>query len=106
MRHGDVTHKKMLSAIPGRFTYEGKRMGKRKSEREQGGLIWVSSYTSAGKSTVAREVREVLDKRGIASVLLDDDNLRAILGGVFGYQPEHRRELAKASMRISSNLSS
>ena len=80
-------------------------MGKRKSEREQGGLIWGSGYTSAGKSTAARKVSEVLDKRGIASVLLDGDNLRAIFGGDLGYQPEHRRELAKASMRISSNLS-
>lgn len=70
------------------------------------GLVWISGYTSAGKSTVARKVKEALDRQGINAILLDGAHLRAIFGGVFGYEAEQRRELAKAYMRLSSNLSS
>ncbi|MCZ8172579.1 MAG: adenylyl-sulfate kinase, partial [Brevundimonas sp.] len=70
------------------------------------GLIWVSGFTSSGKTTIARKVRDILDRRGIPSILLDGDNLRSIFGDKFGYQPDQRRELAKSYMRLSSNLSS
>lgn len=71
---------------------------------KKSGLIWVSGYTSAGKSTVARKVRDVLTSKGVPTILLDGDNLRAILGGGFGYEPDERRRLAKSYMRLSSAL--
>jgi adenylylsulfate kinase-like enzyme len=69
-----------------------------------GGLIWLTGLSGAGKSTVA----ELLDRRlradGLTPVRLDGDRLRAIMPVRLGYAPEDRRRLARWYSRLAAEL--
>lgn len=67
-------------------------------------MIWITGYSSAGKSTVGRRVTKELRDRGYSTVFLDGDQLRAVFGSQFGYEPAQRRELAMVYMRLCSHL--
>ena len=59
-----------------------------------GRVIWITGLAGAGKSSVARELRERLIAAGRQPILLDGDELRTVLGPSIGYTPTERRELA------------
>jgi bifunctional enzyme CysN/CysC len=68
------------------------------------GLIWITGFSSAGKTTVGRSVVRQLNERGIQSIWIDGDDLRAIFGNQFGFATAERKELAKIYMRLCSHL--
>ena len=43
-------------------------------------IIWVTGLSGSGKTTLARRITEILNERGIQTIMLDGDDLRKILG--------------------------
>jgi adenylylsulfate kinase-like enzyme/2-polyprenyl-3-methyl-5-hydroxy-6-metoxy-1,4-benzoquinol methylase len=67
------------------------------------GVIWITGYSSAGKTSIGRMVAAALQRSGTPSIFLDGDDLRGILGGR-GYSDEERRELARVYFRLCSHI--
>lgn len=76
-----------------------------KLSRHETAILWITGYSSAGKTTVARKVKLLLEEMGIKAVLLDGDDLRGIFAGKWGYDRIDRIELAHAYFRLCSTLS-
>jgi len=70
-----------------------------------GGLIWITGYSGAGKTTVARLVNEKLKSQNQPVVFLDGDELRSIFGEKFGHSLEDRRGLAFVYSRLCKKIS-
>ncbi|MDF1604968.1 adenylyl-sulfate kinase [Nocardioides sp. YIM 152315] len=70
------------------------------------GVVWITGYSGAGKTTVARHVEAALRERVESVISLDGDDLRKILAGRWGYEDDDRRELARVYFRLCSHLSS
>ncbi|MBB3042203.1 adenylyl-sulfate kinase [Nocardioides soli] len=73
---------------------------------ERPGVVWITGYSGAGKTTVARHVEAALRERVRSVVCLDGDDLRGILAGRWGYEDADRRELARVYFRLCSHLAS
>jgi adenylylsulfate kinase-like enzyme/2-polyprenyl-3-methyl-5-hydroxy-6-metoxy-1,4-benzoquinol methylase len=70
-----------------------------------GGVIWITGYSAAGKTTVGRSVMRRLLEGGRNAIFLDGDQLRAIFAHKWGYSNEERIELACTYFRLCSHLS-
>lgn len=70
-----------------------------------GGVIWITGYSAAGKTTVGRSVMRRLVEGGRTAIFLDGDQLRAIFAHKWGYTNEERVELACTYFRLCSHLS-
>lgn len=68
------------------------------------GVIWITGYSAAGKTTVARSVIRRLRAAGVPAVHLDGDDLRSILAHRWGYERDDRVELARVYFRLCSHL--
>lgn len=73
---------------------------------DRGGVIWITGYSAAGKTTVGRRVVAKLQEKGVSTVFLDGDDLRSIFAGRWGYERAERVELARVYFRLCSHLSS
>lgn len=71
----------------------------------EGGVIWITGYSAAGKTTVGRSVVRLLVESGRNAIFLDGDQLRAILAHKWGYSNAERIELACTYFRLCSHLS-
>jgi adenylylsulfate kinase len=58
-------------------------------------IVWFTGLPSSGKSTLARRVQERLTRAGHATVLLDGDELRQVLGA-HAYDAADRDEFYRA----------
>lgn len=58
----------------------------------QGGVVWLTGLSGAGKSTIGVALEAHLFAEGMNVVLLDGDNLRHGLTADLGFSPEDRRE--------------
>lgn len=58
----------------------------------QGGVVWMTGLSGAGKSTSAHGTDEALFNRGYSSYVLDGDNVRHGLCGDLGFSREDRQE--------------
>ncbi len=56
------------------------------------GTVWFTGLSGSGKSTVAKLVEQRLVEQGIATYLLDGDNVRHGLNGDLGFSADDRRE--------------
>ena len=70
------------------------------------GVIWITGFSGAGKTTVGRLVERRLRGLGANSVFLDGDHLRSIFGEHWGYDRESRVDLARVYFRLCSHLAS
>jgi adenylylsulfate kinase-like enzyme/2-polyprenyl-3-methyl-5-hydroxy-6-metoxy-1,4-benzoquinol methylase len=71
-----------------------------------GSVVWISGYSSSGKTTVSRLVAHKLRKLNYNVILLDGDELRSIFSFKWGYTRADRVELAKVYFRLCRHLSS
>ncbi|MED1953272.1 adenylyl-sulfate kinase [Brevibacillus centrosporus] len=55
-------------------------------------VIWFTGLSGAGKSTLANAVEHELHQRGVASYVLDGDNIRHGLNRGLGFSAEDRKE--------------
>lgn len=69
-------------------------------------VLWVSGFSGAGKTTVGRKVKLLLQEMGVNAVFLDGDDLRGIFAGKWGYERSERIELAHAYFRLCNTLAS
>lgn len=74
--------------------------------RQAGGVIWITGFSAAGKTTVGRLVERRLRTEGANSVFLDGDHLRSIFGDNWGYDRASRVNLARVYFRLCSHLAS
>lgn len=75
-------------------------------ESTMDGVIWITGYSAAGKTTIGRKVEAGLRDRGLPTVFLDGDDLRSIFGANWGYEREQRIDLARVYFRLCSHLAS
>lgn len=72
--------------------------------RPPGLVIWITGLAGAGKTSVARGVRDRLRDLGQNPIFVDGDSLRAILGATQGYEPADRLNLAGRYSRMCHEL--
>lgn len=70
------------------------------------GVIWITGYSGAGKTAVARQVERMLREQGAPVIRLDGDDLRSIFAARWGYERADRVELARVYFRLCSHLAS
>jgi bifunctional enzyme CysN/CysC len=81
-------------------------MKETQEDRGMPGVIWITGFSSAGKTTVGRRVEGQLRSMGFPTVFLDGDDLRSILGSHWGYERAQRIDLARVYFRLCSHLAS
>jgi bifunctional enzyme CysN/CysC len=79
---GDLVHADHLVGAAARASRNGHR----------GAVLWMTGLPGAGKSTIAMRLERRLFERGIATYVLDGDNLRAGLGRDLSFTVADRRE--------------
>ncbi len=70
------------------------------------GVIWISGYSGAGKTTVARKLARLLEGQATPVILLDGDELRSMFAAKWGYERHDRQELATVYFRLCNHLAS
>jgi bifunctional enzyme CysN/CysC len=70
------------------------------------GVIWITGYSAAGKTTMSKQVELELAKRNYRTIYLDGDDLRAIFGNNQKFDKNSRIELGSIYFRLCNHLSS
>tara|TARA_B100001123_G_C15192591_1_gene980015 strand:+ start:542 stop:1045 length:504 start_codon:yes stop_codon:yes gene_type:complete len=73
--------------------------------KNKSGLIWITGFSSSGKTTLARIVCSKLLNLGYNTIHLDGDDLRKILGKEKKYDRQSRIKLAKIYFKLCKYLS-
>jgi len=68
------------------------RKARELSRGHKGVTIWLTGLSGSGKSTIAHSLEEKLFERGIATYVLDGDNIRFGLNKDLGFSREDREE--------------
>lgn len=68
-------------------------------------IIWITGFSGAGKTTVAKILQKKLQQENISTVLLDGDELRESLGFVTHYSYEERKELSYKYAKLAKLIS-
>lgn len=76
------------------------------SSPDRAGIIWITGYSGAGKTTVGRVVERERQQRQLRAIFLDGDDLRKIFAEKWGYVRSERVELARVYFRLCHYLSS
>lgn len=73
---------------------EGHVTGEDRSDKfgHRSRTVWFTGLSGSGKSTLAFAVEQALHERGVASYVLDGDNVRHGLNRDLGFAPEDRTE--------------
>jgi adenylyl-sulfate kinase len=64
-------------------------------------VIWIMGLSGSGKSTIAREMKQVLEAKGIVTALLDGDNLRFGLNSNLGFSDGDRIENIRRATEVA-----
>lgn len=75
--------------------YEKSSITLRERERingHKGAIIWITGFSMAGKSTIAKELEKTLFGMNIHTYCLDGDNIRTGLNSDLDFSPEDRNE--------------
>ena len=70
------------------------------------GVIWITGYSAAGKTTMSNLVLAELKKFNFKTIYLDGDDLRSIFGNNWKYDKNSRIELGYIYFRLCKHLSS
>ena len=63
--------------------------------------LWLTGLPCAGKTTIAKRIKEELDNRGYRTAHLDGDDVRGALNGDLGFSPEDRKENLRRIAHVS-----
>ena len=80
------------------------RTTKEKNLGFRAGVFWFCGLSGSGKSTIASSLELSLNARGIHSVVLDGDNLRAGVNQGLGFSDEDRMENIRRTAEIAKLL--
>ena len=80
------------------------RATKEKNLGFRAGVFWFCGLSGSGKSTIASSLELTLNTRGIHSVVLDGDNLRAGVNQGLGFSDEDRMENIRRTAEIAKLL--
>lgn len=80
------------------------RATKEKKLGYRAGVFWFCGLSGSGKSTIASSLELSLNARGIHSVVLDGDNLRAGVNQGLGFSDEDRMENIRRTAEIAKLL--
>ncbi len=69
------------------------------------GSIWIIGLSSAGKSTLAKNLVEMLRDNDYPCMLIDGDEVRAIFADRLGYDPESRRKQTQRILALTQWVS-
>jgi len=58
----------------------------------RGAILWMTGLSASGKSSLASQLEWHLHRRGMATFMLDGDNLRHGLSSDLGFSPSNRKE--------------
>lgn len=64
-------------------------------------VIWIMGLSGSGKSTIAKEMKQVLEAKGIVTALLDGDNLRFGLNSNLGFSDDDRIENIRRAAEVA-----
>ena len=67
-------------------------------------VVWITGLPGSGKTTLAKLLQNELKARGEFSVLIDGDDIRALLGNKYGYDRNSRESLARIYQDITAFL--
>ena len=67
-------------------------------------VIWITGLAGAGKTTIGREVSNLINTRKPNTVFLDGEDIRAIMGDDLGFTVEDRRFNAWRICRLCQYL--
>ena len=70
------------------------------------GVIWITGYSAAGKTTMSNLVEAELKKLNFKTIYLDGDDLRSIFGNNWKFDKNSRIELGNIYFRLCKHLSS
>ncbi len=68
-------------------------------------VFWLTGLSGAGKTTIARALKQRLDQLDAPSMVLDGDDLRAGINADLGFSDEHRRENARRIAHVAKLVS-
>lgn len=68
------------------------------------GVIWISGFPGAGKTTVARKVEATLRAGGLRTLALDGDDLRSIFAHRWGYERADRVDISRVYFHLCSHI--
>lgn len=71
---------------------------------QKGGVVWLTGLSGSGKSTVARALETRLASLGVASYVLDGDDLRTGLNAGLGFSDADRRENVRRTSEVAAIL--
>lgn len=64
-------------------------------------VIWLMGLSGSGKSTIAKELKRILEAKGIVTTLLDGDNLRFGLNNNLGFSDDDRIENIRRAAEVA-----
>lgn len=86
------------------FPTDHQLLGRVEKERllgQRGMVIWLYGLSGSGKSTLANALERQLHAQGLATVLLDGDNVRTGLNKGLGFSDEDRQENIRRIAEVS-----
>ena len=71
---------------------------------KKGKLIWITGLAGSGKTTIAKNVYEILKKQDRNFVHFDGDDIRNMLGGLASFSVEGRKKTAGVYSKMCTYL--
>ncbi len=69
--------------------------------KQRAKVLWMTGLSGSGKSTVAKQVEQVMYERGIYTKLLDGDNIRSGINADLGFSVADRKENIRRIAQIA-----
>jgi adenylylsulfate kinase len=73
-------------------------------DRPQGWTLWLTGLPASGKTTLARALRQTLSAQGVATILLDSDELRRLITPHATYTPVERDRFYQRLVELAAWL--